>query len=220
MRNSSFVIFLTITIILSAIVGLFTYFYWRPQSAGAPESTRESSESPALPSKPSLRATDPILGSSTAPLTIVEFGDFFCEACAQVRPALKNILSEFEGKVKLVWKDLPNTQRHPLARRAAQAARCAQEQNKFWQYHDLLFETLEQGQSLTEEGLSLLAQEVGADIGLFSQCMAQERTARLVEQSFNEGILLRVDATPYFFIGEKRFSGAIDEATMRSALNL
>ncbi len=216
MRTSSFTIFLAIIILLSAIVGLFTYFYWRPQSALVPESTRESSESPALPSKPSLRATDPILGNASAPLTIVEFGDFFCEACAQVEAALNSVLKQYQGQVKLVWKDLPNTQRHPLARRAAQAARCAQEQDKFWPYHDLLLERTQGEQA----SFSRFVQEVGANIGIFSQCMSQERTVRLVEQSFNEGILLRVDATPYFFIGEKRFSGAIDEATLRSALNL
>ncbi len=218
MKNSSFAIFLAVVVLLAAILGLFTYFAYRPQSAAAPENSAPA-EAPPLPERPVVRATDPVHGEESATLTIVEFGDFFCAACAQVQPVLDKLLAEFEGKVKLVWKDLPNIQRHLLAERAAQAARCAQEQNKFWQYHDLLFSRSSTTQ-ITEENLLTFGQELGLDSGSFTECVQSGRTARLVEQSLNEGILLRVDATPYFFIGDKRFSGAIDEATLRSALNL
>ena len=154
-------------------------------------------------------------GSANAKVTITEFGDFQCAACAEVEPLLRKVLDQYPGRVKLVWKDAPNSRLHPLAQRAAEAARCAGEQGKFWEYHDRL---LDQAQSLTETGLSLTARELGLNGSAFAECLESGRATELVTRSLNEALLLRVDATPYFFIGERRISGAISEEELKKLL--
>ncbi len=85
----------------------------------------------------------PVKGDANAPITIVEFSDFQCPFCARFyTQTLGQIEREYidTGKVKLVYKDFPLNSIHPNAQKAAEAARCAGEQNKFWEYHDKLFE--------------------------------------------------------------------------------
>jgi protein-disulfide isomerase len=81
----------------------------------------------------------PFKGAATAPVTIVEFSDFHCPFCKRVLPTLAQIESQYGDKVKLIFRDYPIDQLHPGARKAHEAARCANEQGKFWAYHDLLF---------------------------------------------------------------------------------
>jgi len=80
-----------------------------------------------------------VRGDPKARVMIVEFSDFQCPYCAQVEATLKNVLAKHEGVVALAFRDMPVTQIHPQALMAAEAARCAGEQGKFWEYHDLLF---------------------------------------------------------------------------------
>lgn len=82
----------------------------------------------------------PTKGSANAQVTIVEFSDFQCPFCKRVVPTLQQISQTYKDKVKLVYKHLPLTAIHPNAQKAAEAAECANEQGKFWQYHDTLFE--------------------------------------------------------------------------------
>ena len=80
-----------------------------------------------------------VKGNPNAPITIVEFSDFQCPFCKRVTPTLDKLLTQYEGKVRLAYRDFPLSQLHPQAQKAAEAARCAGEQDKFWEYHDLLF---------------------------------------------------------------------------------
>jgi protein-disulfide isomerase len=91
----------------------------------------------------------------------VEFSDFQCPFCAQAQATLKQILERYPGKVKLVYRDLPLDAIHPQARRAAEAARCARDQGKFWEYHDLLFGHFPQA---APDDLKQYAQQVGLDL--------------------------------------------------------
>lgn len=187
---------------------------------GTPMTNRSASQQqPTPPTRPVVASSDPVRGDAAAPLAIVEFGDFFCPACAEVEVTLRKVLDDNPGKVKLVWKDLPNTRLHPLAQKAAEAARCAGAQGKFWQYHDALLKQTDQGQSLSEQGLSLIARDLNLNMEAFGECLTTGQTADLVERSFNEALLLRVDATPYFFIGERRFSGAVSEQELKSLID-
>ena len=186
------------------------------------------------PDRPVITSTSPLRGDPGAAITIFEFGDFLCIPCAEVAPVLDAMLEQYKGQVKLIWKDLPNTSRHPLAQKAAEAARCVAEQNKFWEYHAALLTQTGAGQPLTEQGLTLIAQKLGLTmgdftppperrgeesvVGGFTECLASERTKDLIERDTNEAILLRVDATPYFFIGTERFSGAIPEARLKEII--
>jgi len=221
-RTPSFIIFLSIVLLLAAGIGAVSYITFAPPSIHGGKASDASEALPpniAPPTRPFISSTSPLRGDAAATVTIFEFGDFFCAPCADVDATLQKILDEYKGRVKLIWKDLPNTTIHPLAQKAAQAARCAAEQNKFWEYHDALLNQTGGAQTITEDTLSSTAQTLGLAMGDFTECLASERTKDLVSRDTNEAILLKVDATPYFFIGTERFSGAVSEARLKEIID-
>src|SRR5262249_48757235 len=86
-------------------------------------------------------AYDParVKGDSKAPVTIVEFSDYQCPYCKKTESVLSELLSKYQGRIKLAYRDFPLKEVHPRAEAAAQASRCAGEQGEFWLYHDSLF---------------------------------------------------------------------------------
>jgi protein-disulfide isomerase len=82
----------------------------------------------------------PTKGEQDAPVTIVEFSDFQCPYCERAFPTINQVMTTYKGKVKLVYKQFPLTTIHPLAMSGSLASECAREQNKFWEFHDLLFQ--------------------------------------------------------------------------------
>lgn len=220
MRTSSFLIFLIAAILVAGFIGALAYFTFQPPTAAPKEPISEASEiAPNIaPTRPVIASSDPIRGDPAASLAIVEFGDLLCPPCAEIETALGSVLKQYKGKIKLVWKDLPNTRLHPLAQKAAEAARCAGIQGKFWEYHDVLLQQTNQGQSVTESGLSLVARELNLNMGTFQECLDDGQMSGVVERSLKEGLLLRVDATPYFFIGNRRISGTISQEELETIL--
>ena len=89
-------------------------------------------------------------GRPNAPVVVVEFSDFGCPFCRNVQSSLKDLLDKYHGKVSLAYRDFPLKELHPQAQLAATASRCAGEQGKFWEYHDLLFANADK---LTRDGL-------------------------------------------------------------------
>lgn len=147
----------------------------------------------------------PIRGAANAPVTLVEFSDFHCPFCKQVLPTLTQLLARYPGKVRLVFRDFPIDSLHPQARRAAEAARCAQDQGKFWEYHDLLFANAPQA---SPEELGRFAQQVGLDLAKFEPCLSGGLHRAAVQRDIDEGTRLGVDGTPAFFINGRPLSGA------------
>jgi protein-disulfide isomerase len=148
---------------------------------------------------------DPALGPQDAPVTIIEFSDFQCPYCRRVQPTLKRLLQEYEGRVKLVFRDFPLRNSHPQAQKAAEAAQCAAEQQKFWPYHDKLFAT----SSLEVADLKRYAQEVGLDTGQFDACLDSNKFAEEIEADLQDGQNAGVSATPSFFVNGQPISGAV-----------
>ena len=147
----------------------------------------------------------PIRGAADAPVTVVEFSDFECPFCKQTHPTLKQLLERYPGKVRLAYRDFPLDSIHPQARRAAEAARCAQDQGKFWEYHDLLFT---QSPQLAPEDLRRYAGQVGVDVTKFDSCLAAGTHKAAVQRDLDEGNRLGVTGTPAFFINGRTLTGA------------
>lgn len=163
--------------------------------------------------KPTVVFGNPYRGPQTARVTIVEFGDFLCGPCATLEETLTRLLEEFPNDLRVVWKDFPNTATHQEALNAAIAARCAGMQGKFWEYHDLLFANQD---SINSLAYATFGEQAGLGLQEFQQCIAEQRTRPVVERDFEEGQRLRVDATPYLFINDRRASGALDYDSLRA----
>ena len=113
-------------------------------------------------------AGEPFRGSEKARVTIVKFEDYQCPFCKQVQPTFNELLSRYNGKIRLVHKDLPLESLHPQARQAAEAARCAYEQGKFWEYHDNLYA---HSPKASADNLKSYAKDVGLNVDSFDRCV-------------------------------------------------
>jgi protein-disulfide isomerase len=149
-------------------------------------------------------AGEPFKGSEKARVTIVKFEDFQCPFCKQVQPTLNELLSRDNGQVRLVHKDLPLESLHPQARQAAEAARCAYEQGKFWEYHDKLYAN---SPKASADDLKSYGKEVGLNVDSFDRCFASGKYKAVVQKDLNEGAQLGLTGTPTFFINGREISG-------------
>jgi protein-disulfide isomerase len=153
----------------------------------------------------------PYIGSPTAAVTIVEFTDFQCSFCNRffldTLPALKKTYID-SGKVRFYSMDHPLAI-HSNALRAAQAGRCANDQGRFWQMHDLLQAN---PQRLELSNLWDYARDARLNLGVFRQCVESEKYKKTVEDKINEGLAIGVRGTPTFVVGRSTPSGV--EGTM------
>jgi len=147
----------------------------------------------------------PIRGSANAPVTIIEFSDFHCPYCKKVQPTLSRILSEYGDRVRLAYRDFPLDQLHPSARKAAEAARCSNDQGKFWEFHDKLYGG---GTDASPETLTRLAREIDMDMVAFQQCLSTGKHRSDIDRDIQEASSLGVTGTPGFFINGRLISGA------------
>ncbi|MDJ0851448.1 MAG: thioredoxin domain-containing protein [Myxococcota bacterium] len=149
-------------------------------------------------------AIGPAKGPEDARITIVEFSDFECPFCRRVIPTLDAILEKYPGDVRVVYRNMP-LRNHQRARPAAEAALCANEQGKFWAYHDRLFENT---RKLGDEDLLRYAEELELDAAAFSKCYEEKRFAHQVETDMEDGARAGVSGTPAFFVNGIMVSGA------------
>jgi len=149
-------------------------------------------------------AGEPFKGSEKARVTIVKFEDFHCPFCKQAQPTFNELLSRYNGQVRLVHKDLPLESLHPRARQAAEAARCAHEQGKFWEYHDKLYAN---SPKASADDLKSYAKEVGLNVDSFDRCFASGKYKEVVQQDLNEGAQLGLTGTPTIFINGREIPG-------------
>ncbi len=148
---------------------------------------------------------DPYKGSVNAPVTLIEFSDFQCPYCRRVQSVLNRLMSTYEGKLKLVYRDFPLRRIHPEAQKAAEAAQCANEQGAFWPYHDRLFTTTDLG----TEHLKRYAVELGLDDGPFNACLDSGKYYQEVQDDMDDAIAVGVNAAPSFFVNGLLINGAV-----------
>lgn len=149
---------------------------------------------------------DPFMGNGEANIIIVEFSDFQCSFCRVSFPIIREFVTMHEEEIKYIYRDWPIDDIHPDARLAAEAGGCAHAQDKFWSYHDRLFQNQN---DLSKDGLLLYAKQSGLDIDEFSTCLEEGRNADEVEADQQSGFELGVVGTPTWFINGEKFEGVI-----------
>jgi protein-disulfide isomerase len=147
----------------------------------------------------------PSKGSEKAEVTIVKFEDFQCPYCKAVQPNFEEVLKRYDGKVRLLHKDLPLDQIHPQARQAAEAARCADDEGKFWEYHDKLYAS---SPKAAPEDLKFYARDLGLKQDSFDKCLTTGKYKAAIQKDMNEAASLGLTGTPTFFINGRELSGA------------
>ena len=177
---------------------------------------------PVGPVKVADRANEPVLGSSSAKVTMVEFGDFQCPFCkSYFQQTLPDIKSKYidTGKVKVIFRHFPLTQIHVNAQISAVAAECANQQGKFWQYHDMLYtDGQSDGTALDKASLEKYASQLGLNTGTFNQCLESNATLDIVNNDQAEGVKDGVTGTPSFFINGQMIVGAQPAAAFEQAI--
>jgi protein-disulfide isomerase len=149
-------------------------------------------------------ANAPTRGAPAAPVSIVMWSDFQCPFCGRAEPTVKQIEDEYQGKVKVVWKNQP-LPFHPNAMPAAKAAYAAGKQGKFWEMHDKLFSNQ---QGLSPETYDKYAQELGLDMNKFHATISDPATEAAIKADSEQGQKLGANGTPTFFIDGRKLVGA------------
>jgi protein-disulfide isomerase len=146
----------------------------------------------------------PIKGAKDALVTIVQFSDYQCPFCSRVEPTINQVMKEYQGKVRVAWRDLP-LPFHPNAKPAAIAARAAGEQGKFWEMHDKIFADQAHMDRPTYEKY---AGELGLNLAKFKAALDAEKGKEAIEADSTAGGKIGARGTPAFFINGKFLSGA------------
>jgi protein-disulfide isomerase len=157
---------------------------------------------------------DHLRGPTSAPVTVVEYGDFECPYCGQAEPIVRQLLADF-GDVTYVWRHLPLSDVHPNAELAAEASEAAAAQGAFWPMHDLL---LSHQDELKGADLLGYAEQLGLDVDRFRSDLRRRSGAARIAEDVDSAELSGVSGTPTFFINGRRHVGAYDIATLSAAV--
>jgi protein-disulfide isomerase len=199
--------FSLIVLVAVAVIGVFAWqvlpdFF---QTDAAPEPV-------AAPPAPTIEPDDPTLGDAASGKTIIAFGDYQCPGCASIQPFLDELAEQ--GSARIVWKDCP-IGTHPEAQAAAEAARCAGDQNRFWDYHRLLMQDQDRlGNDLYLE----LARELKLDEPRFTRCLDERHKTARVQLSLRECLSSGVPETPALWLDGKFYSST-ESAALMNRLN-
>jgi len=155
-------------------------------------------------------------GSPNALVTIVEFSDFTCPFCRQADSTLKKLIAKYEGNISLAYRDFPMSDVRPEAHLTAEASRCAAEQGKFWEYHDLLFDN---PGNFAREDLVKSAQKMHLNMKQFDSCLSSDKYKLQIDQDFQDGLRAGVFGTPGFFINGIFLAGAQPAAAFEKIID-
>ena len=183
---------LVIPIVIGIITGMFLAFY--------PESENDSK---LFTTSKLIENGSPTMGDSNAPITILEWGDYQCTFCYRFHQNTLDIINDDfikTGKVKLVFRDFPLN--GPDSILAAEAAYCAEDQEKYWQYHNELYKNWggEKTGWITRESLDRFAVTVDLDLVEFNTCLDEHKYQNRVNTHYEFGKEIGIDATPSFLV--------------------
>jgi protein-disulfide isomerase len=158
---------------------------------------------------------DHILGPETAPVTLVEYGDFECSNCRKAAGIVEQLLEHSGDNVRFVFRPFPLTSGHPHAQQAAEAAEAAAAQGKFWEMHARLFRHQD---SLDDAALARYAAELDLDVERFKAELAEGKWYDRVHDAFLGGVRSGVNGTPTFFINGRRHDGPWELPELKDAV--
>ncbi len=167
------------------------------------------SEAPAM-TAPAVTAQDIATGSAQAKITVIEYSDFQCPACAAYHPFVKQLIAEEGSKIHFIYRFFPLTQIHQNALASARFAYAASLQGKFWQVNDILFEHQSEWAELPDPTSQFMkyAQSLGLDTTKLQQDMNADSTLKFINDEEDAGTTAGVNATPTFFVNGKSITNA------------
>jgi protein-disulfide isomerase len=156
---------------------------------------------------PGVRDSDHAVGPASAPVTLVQYGDYECPHCGAAYPILKTLLQRFGDRLRFVFRNFPLSESHPHAEHAAEAAEAVADLGgnaAFWAMHDTLYE---HQSALEDEDLAGYASDVGVDRKAVERALDNHTYRSRVREDFKSGVLSGVNGTPTFFVNGTRFDG-------------
>jgi protein-disulfide isomerase len=202
--------FLPVVLLVGIGIG---YLLWDRPAAPAQSSPQPTAAAAAAAGQPApkrydipVAESDPILGPKDAPVTVIMYSDYECPYCRKwYGEVFKTLVDDYDGKIRFVYKDFPLYGLHADAAPAAEAARCAGEQGKYWEYQDMLFTAPE---GLGDSAYQKYVQNLSLDASKFSDCAASRRYKATVEADYQYAANLGIQSTPTFFINGLAIVGA------------
>lgn len=155
---------------------------------------------PKTPERITLRPVtkdDHIRGDNNASLTLIEYSDLECPFCKRFHETMQRIMKEYPGKVRWVYRNFPLAQLHSKAAKEAEAAECAGEQGKFWEYVDRVFEVTPSNNNLDPVELVNIAKFINIDEAKFTDCFESEKFAQKVSADIQDGLGAGARGTPF-----------------------
>lgn len=175
---------------------------------------------PEPTSVPAVSDDDHVRGDINAPITVIEYSDFECPFCSRFHPTMQQVMADYSGKVRWVYRHFPLSF-HPEALPAANASECAAEQNKFWEYADKLFENQD---SLDNNYYKQIATELGLNMNQWQSCFDSSKYSDKIESQSAGGANAGVTGTPGSFIVDEDgnaipIKGALPYSSVASAID-
>jgi protein-disulfide isomerase len=164
---------------------------------------------------PAVSDRDHSEGPASAPVTLVEYGDFECPHCGHAYPTVEELRRRMGKKMRFVFRNFPLSEAHPHAEKAAEAAEAAGEQNRFWEMHGMLFK---HQNALDTPHLEMYARSLRLDEEQFSRALSAHTFQARVREDFMSGARSGVNGTPTFFVNGARYDGSYDLDSMLEAL--
>jgi len=189
-------------IVILLVIAVSWWMYNQLHPAAPPPSTEEPRQNIAI-------GASPLLGNESARIMVVEFSDFECPFCGEfARDQFPTIKARYidTGQVRFAFKHFPLAQEHPDAQVAAEASVCAQDQDNFWEYHDILYRNQDK---LGINDLEGYAAQLGLDNKTFADCLSQGMRQTDVAVDKGAGQKAGVTGTPTFFFNGRKVVGAI-----------
>ncbi len=215
---------IAVLIIIGAVVGA-NYYRKSVQNVRVTGNTNTGGGKPSINPETLVRPDSPTLGAADAPVTLVEFLDPECESCAAFAPAVKRIMAQYDGKIRLVVRYMPL---HPNSLRAATLLEAAGEQGKYWEAMDYLFQ--KQPEWGTKHGpptaapppdINVLfdkyAKDLGLDVEKVNSAVKENRFQAKLQRDLTDGRNLGVRQTPTFFVNGRRLV-RFSEADLRALI--